>query len=315
MAYHDEEVVLGPKQRLTPEGFLLCRDVPLARIGAQQYHALELPMDARSDGVQMIDVERPPSEVFDPSSVASFQGKPIVDDHPLDMIDPDNIHAHQIGTVINVRRGMPPDDDVLLGDMLFTSRRGIELVRNGKRAVSVGYDANYVRTGRGTARQSRIRANHVALVDEGRCGGRCMIGDAKPRRGKPVKTRAWDQSPTTEFNEFTSGPNWTQGGKQPGSPVGPSLIMMLPGPASAYHILDVPPGDRCALVASSGINGKLDPGNVAAGDRPLPTTRRPNSADAERRRMRDADAAWSRKTLAGINARNRAFWSSNGGQS
>jgi hypothetical protein len=91
--------------------------------------------------------------------------------------------------------------------------------------------------------------------------------------------------------------------------------MMLPGPASAYHILDLPPGDRCALVASSGINGRLDPGSVAAGDRPLPTTRRPNSVDAERRRMRDADAAWSRKTLAGINARNRAFWSSNGGQS
>ena len=102
----------------------------------------------------MIRVDRPANEVFDPTSIASFQGKPIVDDHPSEMVDPDNIAAHQLGTVLNVRA--KPADGVLLADLLFTTRRGIDLVRNGKRGVSVGYDAKYEQTGPNTARQRRI---------------------------------------------------------------------------------------------------------------------------------------------------------------
>jgi hypothetical protein len=133
----------------------------------------------------MIRVMRDTAEIFDPASIASFQGKPVVDDHPLEVVDPDNVAAHQIGNVINVRRGNPPDDGLLLADLLFTSRRGIELVRGGKRAVSVGYDAKYEPTGAGTARQRRIRCNHVALVDEARCGSVCMIGDQAWRSSMP----------------------------------------------------------------------------------------------------------------------------------
>jgi hypothetical protein len=151
---------------------------PLARVGVQQYHPFELPMLDGMGCDRMIEVERTPDQVFDPAGIASFQGKP-VDDHPLDMVDPDNWQQHAIGHVVNVRRGDPPDDDVLLGDLVFTSQHGIQLVRNGKRAVSVGYDTHYERTGPSTAQQLCIRANHIALVDEGRCDPRCMIGDAK----------------------------------------------------------------------------------------------------------------------------------------
>jgi hypothetical protein len=176
MPWRDEETILGPTQRLTPEGFLLCKDVPIARTGEQLYHATELPLLGIADG--MIRVARDEAEVFDPASMASFAGKPIVDDHPDDWIVPDNIASHQIGTVANVRRS----GGLLLADLLFTARRGIDLVRGGKRAVSVGYDARYEQTGPGTARQRRIRCNHVALVDEGRCGPTCSIGDSARRR-------------------------------------------------------------------------------------------------------------------------------------
>ena len=54
----------------------------------------------------------------------------------------------------NVRRG----DGVLLADLLFTTRRGIELVRNGKRGVSVGYD------GRRTSRPDRTPHGSGASV-------------------------------------------------------------------------------------------------------------------------------------------------------
>jgi alkylhydroperoxidase/carboxymuconolactone decarboxylase family protein YurZ len=181
MPWRDEETILGPTQRLTPEGFLLCKDVPIARTGEQLYHASELPMLSMRDG--MISVMREPAEVFDAASIASFSGKPIVNDHPDGFVDPDNVAAHQLGTVTNVRRG----DGVLLADLLFTTRRGIELVRNGKRGVSVGYDARYEQTGPDTARQRRIRANHVALVDEARCGPVCSIGDSA--KGGAMRTR------------------------------------------------------------------------------------------------------------------------------
>jgi hypothetical protein len=315
MPWHDDETILGPKQSLTAEGFLLCKDVPLARVGMQEYHPLELPFDVRGDADYgaMMQVDRPAAEVFDPDSIRSFQGRPIIDEHPDDFIGPDNIGEHQIGTVLNVRRGEPPDDDVLLGDMLFTSRRGIDLVRRGKRAVSVGYDASYIATGRNRARQMRIRANHIALVDEARCGSRCMIGDRAPRKEKVMRSR---DSVGSEHNAWANDPLKNRSntmGERPG-PVGPSLIMTLPGPASAYFILDLPPGDRCAVVATAGINGKLDMSNqVAEGTGPLPRPAN-RTVDQQRREMVARDAAWSQQTLRGINEANRRFWAQNSGK-
>src|SRR5262249_23000883 len=109
----------------------------------------------------------------------SFQGKPIVDDHPMTGVNPDNWSDLSLGHISNPHRGENSDHDLLLCDMLFTTRKGIELVRDGKRALSVGYDALYERLGRGLGRQSRIICNHVAVVDEGGCGARCTIMDGK----------------------------------------------------------------------------------------------------------------------------------------
>src|SRR5215831_13403457 len=161
---------------LTPEGFLLCRDVAIARCGTQLYRNSEIPHLEADDG-GWISVDREPSEVFNPRSIASFIGKPIVNDHPMDMVTPDNYEHLTIGQVYNVRRGTNHDHDLLIADLLFTTKRGINLVRSGKRAVSVGYDAFYEQTGRGLGRQRNIVANHLALVDEGRCGSRCTILD------------------------------------------------------------------------------------------------------------------------------------------
>ena len=42
-----------------------------------------------------------------------------------------------------------------------------------------GYNAFYEQTAPGLGRQKDIHCNHVALVDEGRCGKRCAIMDGK----------------------------------------------------------------------------------------------------------------------------------------
>jgi hypothetical protein len=160
----------------TPEGFLLVKDVPIARCGMQLYRDEEITsLDADEDG--WIKVDRDPDDVFHADSLASFHGKPITDDHPPDVVSPDNWNDLAIGTVLNARRGANGHADCVVADLLFTSQRGIDAIHGGKRNVSVGYDAQYERTGRGRGRQRNIIVNHLALVDEGRCGPRCTIHD------------------------------------------------------------------------------------------------------------------------------------------
>jgi hypothetical protein len=190
---------LSAHQDLTPEGFLLARDIRIARCGVQHYRDVELP-DVIANGDGWISVDRDPTEVFNEDSIASFTGKPITNDHPTTVVTPDNWHSLAIGTVQNVRKGAGADHDCLVADLLFTAQRGIDLIRSGKRALSVGYDAVYEQTQPGRAKQRQIVANHVALVDEGRCGPRCTIVDhapwynvdyadppSLPRRGPPVR--------------------------------------------------------------------------------------------------------------------------------
>ena len=61
---------LSPRKERTPEGFLVCYDVPIARTGYQKY----LPQELTANGVPagayrtgdggLVDVYRPPAEVF-----------------------------------------------------------------------------------------------------------------------------------------------------------------------------------------------------------------------------------------------------------
>ncbi|MCT9017197.1 DUF2213 domain-containing protein, partial [Cupriavidus gilardii] len=63
---------LGPKRALTPEGFLLCEDVPVARTGEMLYGPGEVPVEPGPDG--LIRISRTPDEVFRPETLASCIG-------------------------------------------------------------------------------------------------------------------------------------------------------------------------------------------------------------------------------------------------
>ena len=168
---------IGPKQSLTPEGFLLCEEVPVARTGVMVYGADEVPVEAHVGG--LIKISRSEEELFNFRTLASINGKPVVDDHPDHDVDPETWKKLSIGVALNPRRGSGAWDDLLLCDLLVTDATGIEAVRNGKREISLGYDANYVETGIGEGYQKDIFINHIALVESGRCGARCAIGDSK----------------------------------------------------------------------------------------------------------------------------------------
>jgi hypothetical protein len=181
---------IGPKQSFTPEGFLLCEDVPVARTGMMIYGPNETPVEAGPDG--LVKIHREDADVFRPETIASAQGKSVTNDHPDDDVTPNLWKELSHGIMLNVRRGVGAFDDLLLADLLITTEDGIKAVQEGKREVSLGYEADYVQLAPGIGKQTNIIINHVALVEQGRCGPRCAIKDEKPEISKTeviMKTR------------------------------------------------------------------------------------------------------------------------------
>lgn len=166
----------GKTRRLTPDGFLICEEVGIARTGTQVYSAADLPgLQAGPDG--KIIVERSPEEVFAEDTIASFEGKDVTIYHPNEFVSPENWKQHSVGHVQNVRRGEGKNSDLLIGDIIIKDAAAVHYAMTTLPDISCGYDAKYKVHGPGRASQHEIRGNHAALVPNGRAGDRCAIKD------------------------------------------------------------------------------------------------------------------------------------------
>lgn len=164
----------------TPEGFLLCIGVPIARTGGMVYGEGETPLETDSEG--QILIYRDSEEVFHVDTIASFEGKAVTIKHPEDFVSPHNWSYLAKGIIQNVRQAPGKDEDgelSLLADLLITDALAIQLVKNGLREVSCGYEAEYEQIGEGKGRQTKIIGNHLALVEQGRAGQSYAIQDHK----------------------------------------------------------------------------------------------------------------------------------------
>lgn len=167
---------LGPKRSLTPEGFLLCEAVPVARTGEMIYGEGEVPVETGPDN--LIRISRNPDEVFRDETLASCEGKPVTLDHPDEFVAPGNFGSLARGSMFNVRRGSGIEDDLIIADLMVTDAQAIKAIQDdGIEEVSLGYEADYEQVSPGRGVQRNIVVNHVALVERGRCGPRCAIGD------------------------------------------------------------------------------------------------------------------------------------------
>ena len=164
---------ISPHQLETGEGFLICRNVPIARTGEQEYTGDEVG----KPGTPIVRVLRPPEEVFSAAAMASFEGKPFTNDHPPVLLTPDNATQYSVGHVQNVRRGVGDLSDYLVADIHIQDAATISEIQNGKREISCGYECEYVENDDGTLTQKNIRGNHIALVTEGRAGAKAAIMD------------------------------------------------------------------------------------------------------------------------------------------
>lgn len=189
MRYFTPEKI-SERQEMTPEGFLLCRDVPIARTGVMYYAHDEVPIEPGSD--PYIEIYRDEDEVFRPETLASFVGKPVTNNHPPENVDPENFKQHIEGIIIRAARGEGINDKYIMADLLIMGKDAISAIRDGKREVSAGYNADYEELKPGRGRQTNIIGNHVALVDQGRCGPSCAIGDRRTDMPTPKRQTFFD---------------------------------------------------------------------------------------------------------------------------
>jgi hypothetical protein len=170
-------------RQMTAEGYMVAPG-NLARTGVQDYRAYELGLDADGmDPMKVIRLHRPPEEVFDTASMASFESKPITIEHPPVAVTADNWTELAKGEVRDVARS----GDLMTGTLLIKAKDAIEALQSGKAQLSNGYTFELDMTPGTTADghaydgvQRNIRGNHVALVDAARCGSACRIADSQP---------------------------------------------------------------------------------------------------------------------------------------
>lgn len=162
----------------TPEKYLICLGVPIARTGTQDYLVEEIftEEDAKKYGLDYGDkvtLHRRPEDLFTQDSLRSYEGKSFTFHHPPVMVDVDNVYEYEEGHVQNIRR----EGDHVVGDIVVKDAKTIEAIKNGTREISCGYTFDIVKGPDGELYQTNFIGNHVALVEHGRAGSNVRIYD------------------------------------------------------------------------------------------------------------------------------------------
>jgi hypothetical protein len=169
---------LSPNIVQTDEGYIICKNVPIGRLGQMDYLAQDLGI-ASLPADEVITVARDEHELFDLAALASFEGKPVTDDHPPGDVEASNWAMYAKGHAQNIRRGKGDDKDKVIADLFIKDSVLAAKIADGqKREVSCGYHCVYLPFGDGY-RQEQIRGNHIAVVSDGRAGASVAIRDEK----------------------------------------------------------------------------------------------------------------------------------------
>lgn len=185
IAYYGSTI--SPHIDRTPEGYLICRDVPINRTGTQTYLAHELGLDGDPD--RPVTVYRLEEDVFAPAAMASFEGKDITRGHPPEMLTAVNQSGYSRGHLEHVRRlGENTVADLIVKDASLVSEVESGLLRE----VSCGYNCNFEPYMDGY-KQTHIIGNHLAIVPRGRAGRDVAIKDtaSQAEKGRNTLMNYW----------------------------------------------------------------------------------------------------------------------------
>lgn len=159
-----------------------------ARIGIQKYLASELGLTDRNP-LEVINVYRPPNEVFAGDSLTSYKDVDITIEHPNEMVSSETYDAVSVGHVTSEGRR---EGDWVVCDLIIKAQDAIDTIEAGKVEVSMGYDMELKpETGVTDSGenyefiQTSLRMNHIALVNAARAGGQARIFDKERVQNMP----------------------------------------------------------------------------------------------------------------------------------
>jgi len=155
---------------------------------------------------------RSEEEVFDEDSIKSLSMKPIVNDHPSEMVTSDNVNLLQVGSVGEV---IDKDGAFLTSNIIITDKDMVDTVLNRKKMglpteLSCGYNCMIVpeighhdSDGYYTFAQKKIKYNHVAIVDRGRAGDQVRILDKKQQKKEQIMAKVQFTRKAIKYDSLT----------------------------------------------------------------------------------------------------------------
>ncbi|RTQ01290.1 DUF2213 domain-containing protein [Enterobacter sp. WCHEn045836] len=189
------------QRKILDNGYL---SVPgrVARTGVQQYTAQELGLTDRPPN-ELVNVYRPPEEVFKPESLASYDNSDITLQHPDKFVGSTTYKEVSVGHATSAGRKF---GEYVVVDHLIKDQGAIDAVNKGTAELSAGYSAEYLAQPGiapcGTPYefiQTDIRINHIALCDTARAGHLARLFDSqKPKENQPMPQITLDSGAKVE---------------------------------------------------------------------------------------------------------------------
>ena len=178
--------------RITKDGYLVA-DVKCARTGIQHYAGYELGKPE----IDVVSIYRPEDAVFSKDSLTTFVGKPVTDNHPSIPVNADNWKDYAVGSI---GEGVLREGEFVRVPITLMDKSIVDKVRAGKREISMGYEMDLhwqegvTQDGeKYHAIMDNLKMNHLAIVDRGRAGHECRVGDDK--------TIKWGTAPTLTIDK------------------------------------------------------------------------------------------------------------------
>ena len=164
-------------------GWFEVKDNPISKVGVFPY--LGSTIDASGEfGLtpdELYNVFRPEEELNDQETIDSFKLVPWIDDH--EFLGDSGTPAEEKGVHGVVGEDVKFDNGVLKGNIKVFSERLKNEIETGKQELSLGYRCKYEKKSgmfggeKYDFVQTKIRGNHLALVEQGRMGSDVKVQD------------------------------------------------------------------------------------------------------------------------------------------
>lgn len=226
----------------TEEGYL--RDRPIVtKVGIFEY--------IKKDGTIRREL-RLPEWVFEPASLASYKGKPIIITHSAGYVSKNNVGRESVGTIIS--EGYQDGENVRAEIVIHDTD---SLKAAGLKELSLGYELDLVEepgvwNGQPyDAIQTNIRINHLALVANARAGDQARLNiDESDKKGETdaMKKVNTDEGVTMTPEEIGEAITQYQENKAAGAEGAPAAAPAGDGEGAQSSV--VPAGEGMAPAAA-----------------------------------------------------------------